>query len=73
MIEKRNTITMEQAREVLCNQITHLPVEKKHVTEAVNQVLQEPIFAPFPAPYFRRSGYVGFAITEVDDGNYPIT
>lgn len=49
MIEKRNTIRMEQAREVLCNQITHLPVEKKHVTEALNQVLQEPIRA-VPAP-----------------------
>ncbi|EFR94312.1 molybdopterin molybdotransferase MoeA [Listeria innocua] len=73
MIEKRNTIRMEQAREVLCNQITHLPVERKNVTEALNQVLQEPIFAPFPAPYFRRSGYDGFAITEEDDGNYPIT
>ncbi|WP_271001777.1 molybdopterin molybdotransferase MoeA [Listeria seeligeri] len=73
MIEKRKTISMEQAREILRNQITHLPVEKINIGKALNQVLQEPIFAPFPAPYFRRSGYDGFAITETDDENYPIT
>lgn len=73
MIEKRKTISMEQAREILRNQITHLPVEKITIGKALNQVLQEPIFAPFPAPYFRRSGYDGFAITETDDENYPIT
>ncbi|MHC5407802.1 molybdopterin molybdotransferase MoeA [Listeria seeligeri] len=73
MIEKRNTISMEQAREILRNQITHLPVEKINIGKALNQVLQEPIFAPFPAPYFRRSGYDGFAIKETDDENYPIT
>lgn len=30
-------------------------------------------FRAVPAPYFRRSGYDGFAITEEDDENYPIT
>lgn len=73
MIEKRNTIRMEQAREILCNQVTHLPARKMRIGEALNHVLQEPIFAPYPAPYFRRSGYDGFAITELDDQNYPIT
>ncbi|MBM5606851.1 molybdopterin molybdotransferase MoeA [Listeria ivanovii] len=73
MIEKRSTIKMEQAREILCNQITHLPVVKVGIGSALHQVLQEPIFAPFPAPYFRRSGYDGYAITEIDDENYPIT
>ncbi|WP_239257279.1 molybdopterin molybdotransferase MoeA [Listeria ilorinensis] len=73
MLEKRTIVTYEHAREVILNQIEKLGSEEVSLAMADGRVLAEPIFASFPFPMFRRSGYDGYAICAEDDADYPIT
>ncbi|WP_099224165.1 gephyrin-like molybdotransferase Glp [Listeria costaricensis] len=73
MLEKRAIVTYEHARELILNQIEKLGSEVVALNEADGRMLAEPVFAPFPFPMFRRSGYDGYAICAEDDAHYPIT
>ncbi|EUJ33051.1 molybdopterin biosynthesis protein MoeA [Listeria floridensis FSL S10-1187] len=73
MIEKRKTIPFHEAAQTILDHTEPLKPEQIHLFLAKGRVLAEEIRAPFAAPYFRRSGYDGFAICGEDDANYPIT
>ncbi|WP_163652454.1 molybdopterin molybdotransferase MoeA [Listeria sp. PSOL-1] len=73
MIERRKTVSFEEAQELLLRRIKQVDSEKIALEFASGRVLAKPIFAPYSYPNFRRAGYDGYAICEEDDGNYPIT
>ncbi|EIA19583.1 molybdopterin molybdotransferase MoeA [Listeria fleischmannii] len=72
MTFKRDAIPYLEAQNRLISQIEELEGERISLYSSKGRVLSRDIVAPFDFPYFRRSGYDGFAITESDDHDYPI-
>ncbi|MBC1520642.1 molybdopterin molybdotransferase MoeA [Listeria aquatica] len=73
MIERRTTIPFSEARQIVTDHVERLKPVSAELFLARGRVLAESIYAPFPSPYFRRSGYDGFAICAEDDHDFPIT
>ncbi|WP_167628182.1 gephyrin-like molybdotransferase Glp [Listeria valentina] len=73
MIERRATIPFSEARQLITEHVERLQPVSAALFLARGMVLAESIYAPFPSPYFRRSGYDGFAICAEDDHDFPIT
>ncbi|WP_088838685.1 molybdopterin molybdotransferase MoeA [Listeria sp. ILCC792] len=73
MTFKRDSISYKEAQNIVVEKSVTLSEELTALYSSKGRVLSGAILAPFDFPYFRRSGYDGFAICAADDWNYPIT
>lgn len=71
MYLNRNAIKLEEATTLL-ESIKIMPkIEKRKTADSHNFILAENLYAPFPIPAFRRSGYDGYGILSEDDHDFP--
>ncbi|AQY51674.1 molybdopterin biosynthesis protein MoeA [Listeria weihenstephanensis FSL R9-0317] len=73
MLDKRVAIRVEEAQKRLLENAVMLGAEQIQTADANGRILAEEVTATMAMPYFRRSGYDGFAIRAEDDSNYPRT
>ncbi|MBC1500501.1 molybdopterin molybdotransferase MoeA [Listeria weihenstephanensis] len=73
MLDKRVAIRVEEAQKRLLENAVMLGAEQIQIADANGRILAEEVTATMAMPYFRRSGYDGFAIRAEDDSNYPRT
>lgn len=73
MLDRRVAIRVEEAQQRLMNNAVILGSERIEISQANGRILAEEVKATMAMPYFRRSGYDGFAIRVEDDANYPRT
>ncbi|MBC6314133.1 gephyrin-like molybdotransferase Glp [Listeria grandensis] len=73
MLDKRVAIRVEEAQKRLLENAVMLGAEKIGIADANGRILAQKVEATMAMPYFRRSGYDGFAIRAEDDANYPRT
>ncbi|WP_430535722.1 gephyrin-like molybdotransferase Glp [Listeria rocourtiae] len=71
MLDRRVAIRIEEAQKRLMENAVMLGVEELAITDANGRILAQEVKAAMAMPYFRRSGYDGFAIRAEDDTNYP--
>ncbi|MBC1493029.1 molybdopterin molybdotransferase MoeA [Listeria booriae] len=73
MLDRRVAIRVEEAQRRLLDKTVMLAAERIGIADANGRILAETVHATMAMPYFRRSGYDGFAIRAEDDANYPRT
>ncbi|QDK70453.1 molybdopterin molybdotransferase MoeA [Lactococcus protaetiae] len=71
MYLNRDIITLEEAQGLLQSVNLQTKTKKISTAEAHFYVLAENIYATFPIPAFRRSGYDGYGILNEDDHSFP--
>ncbi|MDR0297857.1 MAG: molybdopterin molybdotransferase MoeA [Streptococcaceae bacterium] len=71
MFLNREAISLKEAQRLLAELSVWPKTELKSARSAHGFVLAENVFAPFPIPAFRRSGYDGFGILACDNKNFP--
>lgn len=67
----RNAISRDEASRLLASVELKPKIQELPVNESLGLVLAEDVFASFPIPAFRRSGYDGYGILAEDDHDFP--